>query len=313
MMYGQMTAGSWIYIGTPGHRPGHLRDLRRSRHASISAATGGPLDPHRGAGRHGRRAAAGGRLRRRAVVEIECQQSRIEKRLQTRYLDKQAQRPRRRAGDDRAAHRMQGRPSPSACWATRREIVPELVRRARPADPARYRHRPDLRARPLNGYLPAGWTVAQWQAAQSDPAQHARLTQAAAESLRRARQAMLEFHAMGVPMDYGNNIRQVAKEDGVDQRLRLPRLRACLYPPAVLPRRRPVPLGGAVRRPGGHPQDRRQDEGAVPREQATCTTGWTWPASASPSRACRRASAGSAWASGTGRAWPSTRWWRAAS
>jgi urocanate hydratase len=66
-------------------------------------------------------------------------------------------------------------------------------------------------------------------------------------------QAMLDFQAAGVPtVDYGNNIRQMALEEGVGQRLRLPRLRAGLYPPAVLPGDRAVPLGGAVGRSGGH-------------------------------------------------------------
>jgi urocanate hydratase len=72
----------------------------------------------------------------------------------------------------------------------------------------------------VNGYLPAGWTVAQWQAAQQDPAQHAALRVAAAQGCAVHVQAMLGFQALGIPtVDYGNNIRQVAKDQGVDERL----------------------------------------------------------------------------------------------
>ena len=106
---------------------------------------------------------------------------------------------------------------------------------------------------------------------------------------------------MGVPtVDYGNNIRQVAKDDGVTNAFDFPGLRAGLHPAAVLPRHRPVPLGRAVGRPRGHLQDRRQGEGAVPGRRAPAPLARHGAASASPSRACRRASAGSAWASGIG-------------
>ena len=95
--------------------------------------------------------------------------------------------------------------------------MPELARRA-----AAGGMRPDIVTDQtsahdiINGYLPAGWSVAQWQAAQKDPAQHAALTQAAGESCATHVKAMLEFHAMGIPtVDYGNNLRQVAKDFGV--------------------------------------------------------------------------------------------------
>ena len=96
---------------------------------------------------------------------------------------------------------------------------------------------------------------------------------------------------------------------GRGRRLRLSRLRAGLHPAAVLPRHRPVPLGRAVRRPRGHLPHRCQGEGAVA-GRPHLHAGSTWRASASTSRGCRRASAGSVWAIGTGWDWPSTRWWR---
>ncbi len=129
------------------------------------------------------------------------------------------------------------------------DVLPELVKRAKAGG-----IKPDLVTDQtsahdlINGYLPIGWTVAQWKAAQHDPAQHARLTADAASSCAVHVQAMLDFQAMGIPtVDYGNNIRQVAFDHGREERVRLPRLRAGLHPPAVLRRQGPVPLGGAVR------------------------------------------------------------------
>ena len=148
---------------------------------------------------------------------IECQQSRIDFRLRTKYLDKQAK------DLDEALQMIQQHTSRKEAISiglcgNAAEIVPEILRRAKAGG-----IRPDIVTDQtsahdiINGYLPLGWTVEQWQKAQKDPAQHARLTQAAGESCVKHVQAMLEFHAMGVPVvDYGNNLRQVAKDFGVD-------------------------------------------------------------------------------------------------
>jgi urocanate hydratase len=97
------------------------------------------------------------------------------------------------------------------------EVVPELVKRAKAGG-----LRPDLVTDQtsahdlIHGYLPLGWSIAQWEAAQADPGQHARLKDAATRSCAMHVQAMLDFHAMGIPtVDYGNNIRQVAFDAGV--------------------------------------------------------------------------------------------------
>ena len=204
-------------------------------------------------------------------------------------------------------HRGEARRCRSACSATPPRSCPSWSRRGvRPDLVTDQTSAHDL----VNGYLPAGL---ERRALAGRAGRRRRSTPRCATPRRRAApshvQAMLDFQAMGVPtVDYGNNIRQVAFDAGVEERVRLPRLRAGLHPAAVLPRQGAVPLGRAVGRPGGHPQDRREDEGAVPRRTRTCTAGSTWPASASPSRACRRASAGSASASGTAPAWRSTRW-----
>jgi urocanate hydratase len=104
------------------------------------------------------------------------------------------------------------------------ELIPELVRRAKAGGP-----RPDIVTDQtsahdiINGYLPSGWSVAQWKAAQQDPAQHAALKQAAGESCAVHVRALLEFHAMGIPtVDYGNNLRQVAKDFGVTNAFNYP-------------------------------------------------------------------------------------------
>ena len=130
----------------------------------------------------------------------------------------------------------------------------------------------------VNGYLPAGWSVERWQAAQarSGAARGARRRGARRRCAAHV-EAMLAFHAQGVPtFDYGNNIRQVAQDEGRRQRVRFPRLRAGVHPAAVLRRQGAVPLGRAVGRSRGHLQDRSQGEGAVSRTTRTCIAGSTW-------------------------------------
>ncbi len=122
---------------------------------------------------------------------------------------------------------------------------------------------------------------------------------------------MLDFHRLGVPtVDYGNNIRQMAQGGGRRRRLRLSRLRAGLYPAAVLPRHRPVPLGGAVGRSRGHLPHRRQGEGADARRHASAQLA-RHGARAHPVPGPAGAHLlGRASATGIGSASPSTRWSR---
>jgi urocanate hydratase len=127
------------------------------------------VDPHRRPGRHGRRPAAGRLLAGACSLNIECQQSSIDFRLRTRYVDKQA-----KDIDDALAlikHHTAKEAVSIALLGNAAEILPELVRRAKAGG-----LKPDIvtdqtRAHDLiNGYLPAGWTVAQWKAAQPTPA-----------------------------------------------------------------------------------------------------------------------------------------------
>jgi urocanate hydratase len=151
-----------------------------------------------------------------SCLVVECQQSRIDFRLRSRYLDEQA------ADLDDALARMQryaaeGKAISVGLLGNAAELLPALVKRAKAGG-----IRPDLvtdqtSAHDLvHGYLPPGWTVEAWKAAQADSGQHATLKAAAARGCAVHVQAMLDFQAMGIPtVDYGNNIRQVALDEGV--------------------------------------------------------------------------------------------------
>ena len=105
------------------------------------------------------------------------------------------------------------------------------------------------------------------------------MERAARASMATHVRAMLAFHKSGVPtLDYGNNIRQMAKEEGVADAFDFPGFVPAYIRPLVLPGRRPVPLVRAVGRSRGHLPHRRQGEGAAARRQSTCTTGSTWRA-----------------------------------
>ena len=154
-----------------------------------------------------------------SMLAIDCQRSRIEMRLATRYLDEEA----RDLDDalDRIARATAARqPISVGLVGNAAEILPELVRRGvKPHMVTDQTSAHDL----INGYLPAGWTVDAWQAAQRDPAQHAALTAAAKKSIVAHVNAMLAFHAQHIPtFDYGNNIRQVALDEGVQNAFDFP-------------------------------------------------------------------------------------------
>jgi len=215
-MFGQMTAGSWIYIGSQGIVQGTYETFVEAGRQHYGGDLAGRWILTAGLGGMGGAQPLAAVFAGASCLVVECQQSRIDFRLRSRYLDEQA------SDLDDALARMaryaaQKRAVSVGLLGNAAEILPELVRRARAGGP-----RPDLvtdqtSAHDLvNGYLPAGWSVAQWQAAQADAAQHAALTAAAARSCATHVRAMLEFQAMGIPtVDYGNNIRQVALDEGV--------------------------------------------------------------------------------------------------
>ena len=215
-MYGQMTAGSWIYIGTQGIVQGTFETFVEAGRQHYHNDWAGRWILTAGLGGMGGAQPLAATLAGACSLNIECQQSSIDFRLRTRYVDKQA-----KDLDDALAlikHHTAAKEAISiALLGNAAEILPELVRRAQAGG-----MRPDLVTDQtsahdlINGYLPPGWTVAQWKAAQHDPAQHARLKAEASQGCATQVQAMLDFQAMGIPtVDYGNNIRQVAFDHGV--------------------------------------------------------------------------------------------------
>jgi urocanate hydratase len=216
MMFGQMTAGSWIYIGSQGIVQGTYETFVEAGRQHYGGNLAGRWILTAGLGGMGGAQPLAASFAGASSLNIECQQDRIEFRLRTRYLDEQA-----RDLDDAlariAAYTSRGVAKSIGLLGNAADVVPEIAHRAAAGGP-----RPDLvtdqtSAHDLvNGYLPSGWSVAQWRAAQADPAQHATLREAAATSCAVHVRAMLDLQAMGIPtVDYGNNIRQVALDAGV--------------------------------------------------------------------------------------------------
>ena len=215
-MYGQMTAGSWIYIGSQGIVQGTFETFVEAGRQHYNNSLAGKWILTAGLGGMGGAQPLAATLAGACSLNIECQQSSIDFRLRTRYVDKQA-RDIDHALELIAQHTAAKEAISIALLGNAAEIVPELVRRAKAGA-----IRPDLVTDQssahdlINGYLPSGWSVAQWRAAQKDPTQHAALTEAASQSCAVHVQAMLDFQSMGIPtVDYGNNIRQVAFDAGV--------------------------------------------------------------------------------------------------
>ncbi|MET1117274.1 MAG: urocanate hydratase [Comamonas sp.] len=223
MMFGQMTAGSWIYIGTQGIVQGTFETFAEAGRQHYGGDLAGRWILTAGLGGMGGAQPLAGVLAGACVLAVECQQSRIDLRLRTRYVDQQA-RDLDHALALIAQHSAARRAFSVALCGNAAEVFPELARRAQAGG-----MRPDIvtdqtSAHDLvHGYLPAGWSIAQWRAAADDPAEHARLAAAAAHSCALQVRAMLDFHAMGIPtVDYGNNLRQVALDAGVQNAFDFP-------------------------------------------------------------------------------------------
>jgi urocanate hydratase len=216
MMYGQMTAGSWIYIGSQGIVQGTYETFAEAGRKHYGGSMAGRWILTAGLGGMGAAQPLAATFAGAASLTIECRQSRIDFRLRTRYLDAQAN------DLDDALARMrrhcERREAVSVgLLGNAAELVPEIAKRAKAGGP-----RPDLVTDQtsahdlINGYLPIGWSPEQWDAARLDPSRHAELSSQAAMSCAVHVRALLDFHRMGVPaVDYGNNIRQVALDQGV--------------------------------------------------------------------------------------------------
>ena len=221
MMYGQMTAGSWIYIGTQGIVQGTYETFAEAGRQHYGGDLTGKWILTAGLGGMGGAQPLAAVFAGASCLAVECDPERIDFRLRTRYLDEKAE-----SLDEALAMIARwteaGEAKSVGLLGNAAEIFPELARRMSEGGP-----RPDIVTDqtsahdPLHGYLPAGWTVADWRARQeSDPKT---VETAARASMKTHVEAMLAFWNAGVPtLDYGNNIRQVALEEGLEHAFDFP-------------------------------------------------------------------------------------------
>ncbi|MEO7603170.1 MAG: urocanate hydratase [Sphingomicrobium sp.] len=207
MMYGQMTAGSWIYIGSQGIVQGTFETFAEMGRQHFGGDLKGKWILTAGLGGMGGAQPLAAVMAGAHCIAIEVQESSIEKRLATRYLDYRA------TSIDEALEIIRTATAPTSVGllGNAAEILPEMVARGiRPDAVTDQTSAHD----PANGYCPAGWTVAKWQQMrEKDPAA---VVAAARHSMARHVEAMLAFQGQGIPVfDYGNNIRQEAFDDGV--------------------------------------------------------------------------------------------------
>ena len=217
MMYGQMTAGSWIYIGSQGIVQGTYETFVSVGKTHYNGDLGGRWILTAGLGGMGGAQPLACTMAGASMLAVECDPERIQKRLDTGYVD-------RRVDDlDEAIAVIEQScrertPVSVALLGNAAEVYPELVRRGiRPDAVTDQTSAHD----PLHGYLPEGWTLASAeQQRQTDPEA---VIAAARQSMAKHVRAMLEFQQQGIPVfDYGNNIRQVALEEGVSNAFDFP-------------------------------------------------------------------------------------------
>jgi urocanate hydratase len=217
MMYGQMTAGSWIYIGAQGIVQGTYETFVEMGRQHYGGDLAGRWLLTAGLGGMGGAQPLAALMAGASCLAIECDPARIEMRLRTGYLDRRA------ASVDEALAIIERScreraPVSVGLLGNAAELLPELFARG---------VRPDLLTDqtsahdPVNGYLPAGWSLERWRGArEQDPKG---VAEAAKASMATHVQAMLDFQAAGVAtVDYGNNIRQMAKEAGLTRAFDFP-------------------------------------------------------------------------------------------
>ena len=217
MMFGQMTAGSWIYIGSQGIVQGTYETFVEMGRQHYGGRLAGKWILTAGLGGMGGAQPLAATMAGASMLAVECRPERIAKRLKTRYLDVEAQ-TLDEALEILERARRAAKPVSVGLLGNACEVLPELLRRG---------VRPDALTDqtsahdPVNGYLPGGWTLEKWDRLRGeDPAQVAR---AARASMRAHVEAMLEFQKQKVPVfDYGNNIRQVALDEGLKEAFAFP-------------------------------------------------------------------------------------------
>jgi urocanate hydratase len=216
-MYGQMTAGSWIYIGSQGIVQGTYETFAEMGQRHFAGDLRGKWIFTAGLGGMGGAQPLAATMAGASMLAVECRQSSIDKRLETRYVDAQA-----RDLDDALAKlqaaKKSGRPISVALQANAVDVLEQLLERGIKPDALTDQ---TSAHDPVNGYLPQGWSVQQWDERRiSDPGATAA---AAAASMAKHVQYLLRYKDMGQPVfDYGNNIRQVARDAGVARAFDIP-------------------------------------------------------------------------------------------
>ena len=217
MMYGQMTAGSWIYIGTQGIVQGTYETFAEAGRQHYGGSLKGRWILTGGLGGMGGAQPLAAVMAGACCLAVECDETRIDFRLRTRYVDAKAQ-----TLDEALAliadWTAKGEAKSVGLLGNAADVFPELYRRG---------VRPDIVTDqtsahdPLHGYLPQGWSVAEWRAMQeTDPD---KVQMAARASMKVQVKAMVDFWNAGVPtLDYGNNIRQVAQDEGLENAFAFP-------------------------------------------------------------------------------------------
>ena len=217
MMYGQMTAGSWIYIGTQGIVQGTYETFAEAGRQHYGGDLSGKWILTGGLGGMGGAQPLAAVMAGACCLAVECNPDSIDFRLRTRYLDEKTD-----SLDEAMAMIARwtaaGEAKSVGLLGNAADVFPELVRRG---------IHPDLVTDqtsahdPINGYLPQGWTMGEWIAKrETDPKA---VEKAARASMKVQVEAMCQFHAMGIPtVDYGNNIRQMALEEGLENAFDFP-------------------------------------------------------------------------------------------
>jgi urocanate hydratase len=216
MMYGQMTAGSWIYIGSQGIVQGTYETFVEIGRQHFGGNLQGKWILTGGLGGMGGAQPLAATMAGASMLAVECDETRIDFRLRTRYVDARAGTLDEALQIIDVAHQ-KGQAISVGLLGNAADVFPEIVKRVKAGDA---KARPDVVTDqtsahdPLNGYLPQGWTMDKAAALRvSDPDA---VVKAARHSMAVQVEAMLELHQAGIPtLDYGNNIRQVAKEEGV--------------------------------------------------------------------------------------------------
>ncbi len=216
-MYGQMTAGSWIYIGTQGIVQGTYETFVEAGRQHYKGSLKGRWILTAGLGGMGGAQPLAAVMAGACCLAVECDETRADFRLRTRYVDEKTR------DIDEALSLIEqwtsaGEAKSVALIGNAADIFPELYKRG---------VRPDIVTDqtsahdPIHGYLPQGWSVAQWREQQETNPKT--VEKAARASMRTHVAAMVDFWNAGVPtLDYGNNIRQVAKDEGLENAFAFP-------------------------------------------------------------------------------------------